>query len=689
MVDEHKLIKIGDKKYISVNCMNCANNSSLGNITCFRKVAQKIKENPNADNIIFNRSYRKILDEDSFQVLKEYLNAVICVPDAPELCDQCFEKNSIIRFKLQEDPVGSILYLMEVEPCENDKKYFNSLKNVFRKTKIWEIVEKSKTKYKENELYHIIFRDRILPGFVTFFLEPVQNKIKTLEKYEIAGADVEIYETKGKPYPIYHVSLKELNLSRKELALLNKAFFKLSREEFSLERSKIVCEKVINDLAPELEAEKKKQLAETLKRYSFGYGIIEVLLRDPKIQDVYIDSPGDRHVYIYHADFEECTTNIILSSEELEKLSTRFRMLSGRPFDESYPILHADIRDLKVRLAGVTEPITFNGTGFVFRKHNVQPWTLQQFIENKMISPEAAGMISFLIDSQKSMLVTGPRGSGKTSLLGAILAEVPQNFRIITIEDTPELPIDELREQGYNIQHLRVKSTLQRESYEVTAEEALRSALRLGESVLVLGEVRGEEAKSLFEAMRIGAAGNIVMGTIHGSAPYDVWDRIVNDLKVPSTSFKATDVVINCAPLRMGEDIRRNRRVLGITEVKKTWTIDPQKENGFFPLLVYNRTKDRLELAKNIRKSTLLADTAERKGMSMNDVIRSIKARAEIKKAIADAGKKNKKLLEIEFATKSINKFLELARAQKKRKINYNKIVRDFKKWLKEESKKS
>lgn len=187
MTDEHKIIKIGDKNYISINCMNCANNSSLGNITCFRKLSQKIKENPGIDNVIFNRSYRKILDEDSFRILKEYLNAAICVPDAPELCDQCFEKNSIIRFKLQEDPIGSILYLMEVVPCEKDEKYFNSLKTVFRKTEIWKLIEENKEKYKENELYHIVFRDRILPGFVTFFLEPMRNRTKTLESMRLLG----------------------------------------------------------------------------------------------------------------------------------------------------------------------------------------------------------------------------------------------------------------------------------------------------------------------------------------------------------------------------------------------------------------------------------------------------------------------------------------------------------------------
>jgi len=680
MVCEQEIRKIGNKNFLIINCLHCANNSSLGNITCFRRILDKLKENKGIDSIIFQRGYKKILNPSSFKTLREYLDVVDSIDTEAEMCDADFEAFSILKFKMLEDPVGAIIHLMGIEPCKDDKKVFDDIKKKFEKTEIWKLVKENKSKYKENELYHIIFRDRILPGFVSFYTEAIPRDAKILDKYEIAGSSVQIYQAEEKPYPIYHITPKELNLGRNELMILNKAFMRLSKEEFDQKRGQIICEKVINELNPELPEEKKKELATALRRYSFGYGIIEVLFQDPKIQDVFVDSPGDKHVYINHADFEECSTNIILSPEELEKLSTRFRLISGRPFDESYPILHAELKDMGIRVAGITEPMTFNGIGFAFRKHAVQPWTMQQFIKNGMLSAEAAGLISFLIDGQQSILVTGSRGSGKTSFLSSLLAEIPQNFRIITIEDTPELPIEELRDLGYNIQHIRVKSSLQREAYEVTAEEALRSALRLGESVLILGEVRGEEAKSLFEAMRIGAAGNVVMGTIHGSSAYDVWDRIVNDLKVPSTSFKAADIIINCAPVRKGEDIKRNRRVLGITEIGKFWNSDPQKENGFVELMTYNKTRDRLEITKNFRKSQALKTIALKKGMSMANVMKSINMRAKIKEAIVKASDKNKHLLDVKFAMMATNKFIELMKGKKK--PNYAGVLKLFKKWV-------
>ena len=675
------VIKLGGKRYLIFEWQDYATNASLGDPVCFREVAKKIRELPHIDNIIFKKSYKKILDENSFKILREYISAIDKIPKPSNLCDKDFEEFSLFKFRAEEEPVGALRYFKEITPCDDDKKYFENVKRILKGTKIWSLIDKYKDR-DESEIYHFIFRDRIIPGFITYHIEKIDENINIIESHKIGGSEIVIYKTKNKPYPIYFIKPKELSISRKNLLILNKAFEKLSEEEFDPERSEVICAKVIDEIDNELAPDEKKELVNILKRYSFGYGIIEIILKDPKIQDVYVDSPGDKPIYVYHEDYEECATNIILTPEELEKLSTRFRMISGRPFDESYPVLHAEIKDLNVRVAGVTEPITFSGTGFAFRKHAVKPWTLQQFIKNKMITPEAAGFISFLVDGQQSMLITGPRGSGKTSFLSAVLAEIPQNLRIITIEDTPELPIEKLRDLGFNIQHLRVKSTLNREAYEVTAEEALRNALRLGESVLVIGEVRGEEAKSLFEAMRIGATGNVVLGTIHGSSAYDVWDRIVNDLNVPSTSFKATNFIISCAPIRKGEELKRYRRVVGITEVLKYWKEDPHAEKGFLDILVYNRKKDRLELTKNLKKSIAIKDIISKRGMSMSDAIKSIKTRAKIKELIVKASKKNPELLGVNFAVASVNKFLELVKSKGKKKVDYSNVLHEFKKWL-------
>ena len=134
----------------------------------------------------------------------------------------------------------------------------------------------------------------------------------------------------------------------------------------------------------------------------------------------------------------------------------------------------------------------------------------------------------------------------------------------------------------------------------MSADMGIRSTLRLGDSCLIVGEVRSTEALALYEAMRVGALANVVAGTIHGDSPFGVYDRLVNDLKVPNTSFKATDLVIIANPVKSSDGLHRFRRITQITEVKKHWESDPMLENGFGDLFKYSSKEDRLEMTDDL-----------------------------------------------------------------------------------------
>jgi hypothetical protein len=211
------------------------------------------------------------------------------------------------------------------------------------------------------------------------------------------------------------------------------------------------------------------------------------------------------------------------------------------------------------------------------------------------MNPLAGGLLSFFIDGAVSMLIAGGRSSGKTSLLGAVMLEMLPKIRIVTLEDTLELPVEQLRTLKYNIERLKTRSVITHVETEMPAEEALRTALRLGDSALVVGEVRSSEARALYEAMRIGALSNIVAGTIHGESAYGVFDRVVNDLDVPKTSFKATDIIPIVKMLRSADGLHRFRRMTEITEVRKEWEKNPLKEGGFVNLMEYSGKEDALK----------------------------------------------------------------------------------------------
>ncbi len=242
----------------------------------------------------------------------------------------------------------------------------------------------------------------------------------------------------------------------------------------------------------------------------------------------------------------------------------------------------------------ISEPLNPHGLAYAFRRHRDKPWTLPLFIKENMLDPLAAGVISFLVDGSRTMLIAGTRSAGKTSLLSSIMVEVMRRARMITIEDTLELPVAPLRSLGFNIQSMKVASAMTKGTAEVSADEGIRTTLRLGDSGLIVGEVRSTEARALYESMRIGALANIVAGTIHGDSPYGVFDRVTNDLDVPKTSFKATDIIIVANPIRSPDGIHRWRRVTQITEVRKHWEDDPLLENGFVDLMKYDPKEDKL-----------------------------------------------------------------------------------------------
>jgi hypothetical protein len=325
------------------------------------------------------------------------------------------------------------------------------------------------------------------------------------------------------------------------------------------------------------------------------------------------------------------------------------------------------------------------------------PWTLSLFIDNKMITPLAAGLLSFIIDGARTMIVAGTRSSGKTSLLGSCLVEIMRKYRIITVEDTLELPVSSLRDLGYNIQPLKVRSALASGGTELAADEGIRASLRLGDSSLIVGEIRSKEALALYEAMRIGALANVVAGTIHGGSPYAVFDRVVNDLQVPKTSFKATDIIIVANPVRSPDGLHKKRRVTSITEVRKEWVDDPLVEGGFVDLMLYNHKTDRLEPTDNLLNgdSEVIKDIAgsvKEWAGSWDAAWENILLRAKIKETVVNVSKKeNKKdMLEATFTIKSNDAFHNISDEVliKYGYLDNDKIFFRWNEWLKRELKK-
>lgn len=568
----------------------------------------------------------------------------------------------------------------------------------------------------DRSIYRRLFRATIRPDFMfTKLMSTYPTDGQVLDSYSIGETEITIFGFPDSTKTLYHMVPPEFKFNEEKYDILDTARkimaeYKPKREEFvDPERMREVFITVGKDLIEDLlghrnmklKPEEIEELAQVLLRYTVGFGLMEILLSDPKIQDANANSPmGKTPVFVVHQDFDDCETNIIPAETEAESWATKLRMMSGRPLDEANPILDTELKipGMTSRVAAVTEPLNPTGLAFSFRRHRDKPWTLPLFIKVGMIDSVAAGLISFLIDGTRTLLIAGTRSSGKTSFLGSILVEIMRRYRIITIEDTLELPSPALRDLGFNIQSMKVAGALSgTETTEVDASRGIRATLRLGDSALIIGEVRSTEAISLYEAMRIGAAANVVAGTIHGASPYGVFDRVVNDIGVPRTSFKATDIIIVANPVKSAAGLKKKRRVLQITEVRKDWENDPIREGAFVDLMKYNPETDKLEVTDALANgdSEVLKEIAgnisEFAG-NWEAVWENIMLRADCNHLLVDLAEKEQRpeLLEADFVVETNDMFHKLLDKVKRDvgKLDSKRVLFEFKEWLKKEVKK-
>lgn len=288
-------------------------------------------------------------------------------------------------------------------------------------------------------------------------------------------------------------------------------------------------------------------LGRTLAKHTRGYGVLDDLFADPRVGEVYVNAPADETFVHVRLDGETMRSNVRLTERGAELLASRLRLESGRAFSRAAPTIDTLLQDVggraAVRVAGVRPPAS-DGLAFAFRAEATDEWRLSTLVDLGTLSADAAGFLSTAMARGAAVLVAGPRGAGKTTLASALLWELPRDDRIIAIEDTPELPMRAIQSAGRDAQRLRAAS----DDADLSPEEALRTALRLGDGALVVGEVRGPEAAVLYEAMRVGAASSAVLGTIHGEGAEGVRERVVSDLGVPASSFRSTDLVVTIVP---------------------------------------------------------------------------------------------------------------------------------------------
>jgi pilus assembly protein CpaF len=334
-----------------------------------------------------------------------------------------------------------------------------------------------------------------------------------------------------------------------------------SREELSERLRQTLTERVEARQLPLNRLERERLVDEIIDNV-LGLGPLEPLLRDPEVSDIMINGP--KTIYVERKG-RLTKTNVIFNDEKhLRQIIDRIVAAVGRRVDEQNPMVDARMADGS-RFNAIIPPLALDGSAVSIRRFGTIPIAAEDLINYGSCPRPMMEVLKGAVRSALNAIISGGTGSGKTTLLNVLSSFIPEHERIITIEDSAELQL-----QQEHIVRLETRPANLEGKGEVTARELVKNCLRMRPDRIILGEIRGAEAIDMLTAMNTGHDGSLA--TVHSNSPRDCLSRFetmvgigmpnMSDKSIRETIARALDVIIQADRLSDG-----SRRVLSITEV--------------------------------------------------------------------------------------------------------------------------
>ena len=365
-----------------------------------------------------------------------------------------------------------------------------------------------------------------------------------------------------------------------------------------------------------------------------GFGILDGMMRDPNIEDLSIDALS-KPMFIYHKGYESLETNLTVSDEEqMDNLITRLSHMAGKHVSTAFPIVQGTLPGRHRLVATFRREVSPQGSTATIRKFREDPLTIVDMLNLNLMDYRIAAYTWYLMQNRATAIVVGATGAGKTTLLNALVTLTRLNTKLVTIEEVQEI----------NIPHLNWTSLVSRESYAATEEKAgevdlfqlVKAAMRMRPDILCVGEVRGEEAYVLFQAISTGHGG---LCTLHADDSASALQRLVSEpMNVPKAFLPFLDLVFVVRRIAVptpGGGFRAIRRVVALDEV-----VGAEEVSRAF------RWEPRSDTFKpSYDKSPKLERIARDNGINMEDIMKEIDRRALILRWIQQKGIRNFKEL--------------------------------------------
>ncbi len=472
-----------------------------------------------------------------------------------------------------------------------------------------------------------------------------------VEEYWVYRPFAKVFILFSKESNDYMYFLSEPRLDKAERYLLyevkelvrNKLIYGKVSEKKKSDKERIL-EKTLEEVLEEYDLYVDKQTFHKffyyIRRDFIGFYKIDGIMRDPYIEDISCDG-WNIPIFVYHWNYGNMQTNIKFDRRELDSFVIRLAQRSGKHISTSNPLVDATLPDGSRIQLTLGKDVTTRGSTFTIRKFREILITPVDLIRWGTFSSEQMAYLWLAAENGKSMLFVGGTASGKTTSLNAVALFIPLNAKIVTIEDTRELKLP----------HMNWIPAVTRESFtgdergKIDMYDLLKAALRQRPEYIIVGEVRGREAQTLFQAM---STGHTTLSTFHADSVEAAIHRLeYPPLSVPRSMISALDIVsVQAQTFVGGRKVRRNLEIAEITEIDpvtkniKTMTIfkwDPMTDTHRFLLndvwsskvmrdIMLFKAWDERKLVEEFEKRRMILEYMVEKGITANEFLKFIKA---------------------------------------------------------------
>src|SRR5436189_30836 len=325
---------------------------------------------------------------------------------------------------------------------------------------------------------------------------------------------------------------------------------------------RLVVERLCDTENPLLNRMERERLIDEVLDETFGFGPLEMLLKDPTISDILVNGPYK--VYVERRGKMEKTDVKFRDNDHLLQIIDRIVSKVGRRVDETSPMVDARLPDGS-RVNAIIPPLALDGPSMSIRRFGANPLKLEDLLNYKAFTPEMAMLMEAAIKARLNIVISGGTGCGKTTLLNTLSAFIPTDERIVTIEDAAELQL-----QQDHVVRLETRPPNIEGKGAVMTRDLVKNALRMRPERIIIGECRGGETLDMLQAMNTGHSGS--MTTLHANTPRDAQARLetmimMGGVELPIKAMRqqissAVDIIVQANSLQGGP-----RKITSITEV--------------------------------------------------------------------------------------------------------------------------